>query len=317
MNSGHNMQCLPLLVDGENAGAGLAECPLSYPIQSIRLHARHFAADYSFPPHTHPMHQFYCVMTGEILHRVGSRTYHLRAGEGLWIAPGLEREPRAASDKGRYLVVQFTAPWPELGAKHGTRCRLGDGEMADVRRLAGLKNTARDMHLAAILFHYLCLKVLPGEWFQRPSQMDEKAANMPACSQAEQVERIEQMLAANTGHALGLEDIAALAGMSRSALGRLFMAHRGKAPCTRFREIRLDRARQLLLYGGRSVTEAAMETGFTSSQHFAGAFKRRFGHPPSACLGAGKNAHLGKFRTSKRVNSGRGSRFFLHSHFSS
>jgi transcriptional regulator GlxA family with amidase domain len=93
------------------------------------------------------------------------------------------------------------------------------------------------------------------------------------------------MLSANTGNPLRLQDIAALAGMSRSALGRLFMAHRKQSPCARFRELRLERARHLLAQGDRTITEIAMETGFASSQHFAGVFRRRFDRSPSEFLG--------------------------------
>lgn len=306
MSSGPDFSSIPLLAAGTDARmAGDGGCPLSYPVQAIRLHARRFEGGYSFPPHTQPMHQFYCVIEGEIRYRVESQMYHLHAGEGLWIAPGLEREPRAVTKKGEYLVVEFTAPWPELGADRGTPCRLDDERMADVRRLAELKNAARDAHLVSILFHYLCLRLLPPEWFQHSSRIGERSGKKTPRSSAEQIERIEQMLAANTGHALGLEEIAALAGMSRSALGRLFMTYRGKSPCARFREIRLDRARQLLQYGGRSVTEAAMETGFTSTQHFADSFKRRFGYPPSVFKGIRDGEYLGKFRTSNWVKSER------------
>jgi len=262
------------------------ECPLFYPIQSIRLHARRFAAGYSFPPHAQPVHQFYCVLAGEVSQRVEGATHRLRAGEAVWVAPGLERAPRAVSAAGEYLVVQFSAPWPELGAGTGGRCRLGAAALADARALATFRTVATDDHRVAVLFHHLCLRLLPPAWFTRLARAeDSRAGRKPVTPGADRVERIERLMAANTGNALRLEDIAALAGMSRSALGRLFMAQRRRSPCARFRELRLDRAKQLLMHGGRSVTEVALETGFSSSQHFAGAFRRRFWRPPSAFSG--------------------------------
>lgn len=255
---------------------------LSYPLQAIRLHARDFSADYSFPPHRQPMHQFYCVLAGEVSQRVENHTHRLRANEGVWIAPGLEREPRALRAPGRYLVVEFSAPAsPSRGFAPGKKCVLGAALAADARALAELGTVLEDDQRAAVLFHHLCLLARP-DLLASP---DETGADRPASDRkqtvVERVERIERMMEENTAHPLSLEEIAGLAGMSRSALARLFLACRGRPPCARFREIRLERAKTLLAAGGRSVTEVAMETGFASSQHFAGAFRRRFGQAPS------------------------------------
>jgi AraC-like DNA-binding protein len=262
------------------------ECPLYYPIQSIRLHARRFTRRYAFPPHVQPFHQFYCVLAGQISQRVEIARHRLNTGQAVWIAPGLEREPRALSKSGEYLVIEFTAPWPELGSNTGTPCQLNAATLSDARALAGLQSVATDSQPASILFHHLCLQLLPAAWFSAaaPRPLSDEAPDTRDPDTA-RLDRIEQVLAANTGNPLRLEDIASLAGMSRSALGRLFMTHRGQSPCARFRELRLERARRLLARGERTVTEIAMETGFSSSQHFAGVFGRKYGRPPSDFLG--------------------------------
>ncbi|HSI08460.1 MAG: helix-turn-helix domain-containing protein [Rariglobus sp.] len=259
--------------------------PLTYPLQSVRLHARGFSADYSFPPHRLPLHQFYYVLAGEVSQRVENHTHRLRANEGVWIAPGLEREPRALGAPGTYLVVEFTAPDSFLpqDTGPGKKCTLRGTAARDARALADLGTVSDDDHRAAVLFHHLCLLALPEALLAspRPAGNDRATSNRDQTLTA-RVERIERMMTENTAHPLSLEEIAGLAGMSRSALARLFLACRGCAPCARFREIRLERAKELLATGGRSVTQVAMETGFASSQHFAGAFRRRFGRTPSS-----------------------------------
>jgi len=261
------------------------ECPLFYPVQSIRLHAHRFSRGYAFRPHVQPFHQFYCVLAGRISQRVETTTHRLSPGQAVWIAPGLEREPRATGKSGEYLVIEFTAPWPELGRDNGAVCELDAAMLADARALAALQPVVEDNQQAAILFHHLCLRLLPATWFSRGPRPPPAKARDARTQEAARLDRIEQVLAANTGNPLRLEDIAALAGMSRSALGRLFMTHRGQSPCARFRELRLERARQLLARGDHSVTEIALETGFASSQHFAGVFRRRYGRPPSDFVG--------------------------------
>jgi AraC-like DNA-binding protein len=254
--------------------------PLYFPIQSIRLHSGRFTRGYSFKAHVQPFHQFYCVLDGEISQRVGSVTYPLSPGQGVWIAPGLEREPVATCLAGEYLVIEFNAPWPKLGAGRDRLTSLDEAALTNARAMAALRMVTEDRYDVAIWFHHLCLQILPAEYFAIPWRMavSQKKALVPG---EERVERIESMLAANAGNPLQLNDIAALVGMSRSALGRLFQEHRGKSPCACFRDIRLERARELLARGDLSVTEVAMETGFASSQHLAGVFRRKFGRHPS------------------------------------
>ncbi|AHF90687.1 AraC family transcriptional regulator [Opitutaceae bacterium TAV5] len=271
---------------------GIVSCPLFFPIQAIRLHSHRFQAGYAFRAHTQAFHQFYCVLDGVVAQRVEGTVHRLRAGEGVWIAPGLEREPRAESQSGQYMVVDFSPPWPELGAGSGMACKLDRRALADARELAALRAVVTANLRVAILFHRLCLSVLPVKWFDRLPAGDGARAGGPiragkartVAEELARVERIEQMMSANTGNPLRLEELAALSGLSRSALGRLFVAHRNESPCARFRTIRLERARQLLEDGERSVTEVAMETGFSTSQHFAGAFRKKFGRSPSEVL---------------------------------
>lgn len=254
---------------------------LAYPLQSIRLHARDFSADYCFPPHRQPRHQFYCVLSGEVSQCVETHSHRLRANEGVWIVPGLEREPRALRAPGRYLVVGFSAPLPPGRAELGKKCVLSPAAVADARALADLGTVSQDDQRVAVLFHHLCLLALPDLLASPAVAGGDRTASDRSHTLAERVERIERMMAENTAHPLSLEEIAGLVGMSRSALARLFLVCRGRPPCARFREIRLERAKKLLAEGGRSVTQVAMETGFASSQHFAGAFRRHFGRTPS------------------------------------
>lgn len=79
---------------------------------------------------------------------------------------------------------------------------------------------------------------------------------------------------------LHLDAVAHAAGMSVSALQRLFRAAYGTSVLDWARARRLDRARESLAAGHVSVTEAALAAGYTSPANFATAFKRRFGLSP-------------------------------------
>ena len=89
------------------------------------------------------------------------------------------------------------------------------------------------------------------------------------------------------GDGLRLDDVARHAGMSVSALQRLFRAVHGTSVFEYYRGVRLDRARALLEREQVSVTEASYIAGYGNPANFATAFKRRFGLPPKQVRGRG------------------------------
>lgn len=77
-----------------------------------------------------------------------------------------------------------------------------------------------------------------------------------------------------------VDAIAAAAGCSQRKLERAFDRALGITPQRYYQYLRLTAARRLLLESGRSVTEVAAATGFTSATSFARAYRRLFGHAP-------------------------------------
>jgi len=70
-------------------------------------------------------------------------------------------------------------------------------------------------------------------------------------------------------------------GLSVRQLQRSFLQNTGLTPHRYYMKIRLQHARELLLYSDRSITEVAVCAGFTSTSHFATCYKRVFGVKPS------------------------------------
>jgi AraC-like DNA-binding protein len=79
---------------------------------------------------------------------------------------------------------------------------------------------------------------------------------------------------------LSVEDLANSAAMSVSAFHRHFKAVTALSPLQYLKQIRLLKARSLLLYSGHSVTAAAHEVGYQSSTQFSREYAREYGRPP-------------------------------------
>lgn len=79
-----------------------------------------------------------------------------------------------------------------------------------------------------------------------------------------------------------IDDLAHLAGMSRTRLERLFREHFGVSPYEQALRHRMTRAELLLRTTSLSIHEIAERTGFATVEHFSNTFKKRMCRSPGA-----------------------------------
>ena len=91
-----------------------------------------------------------------------------------------------------------------------------------------------------------------------------------------------ELMEANIEEPLSLDELAAAIGVSRRQIERLFRRHLGQVPTKYYLELRLRRARELLLQTSMSIMDITTACGFQSPPHFSKCYRSVFGHPPSA-----------------------------------
>jgi AraC-like DNA-binding protein len=79
---------------------------------------------------------------------------------------------------------------------------------------------------------------------------------------------------------LTVADMAEQVTLSPSAFAHLFRDVTGKSPYQFLKEMRLDRARELLVDGNLAVARVSKEVGYASVSHFISEFRSRFGVTP-------------------------------------
>lgn len=96
----------------------------------------------------------------------------------------------------------------------------------------------------------------------------------------ERVERVRAILKEKLSEPPALEELGRLVGCSPFYLSRLFSQEAGMTIQQYLRQIRMERAAELLRMGKCNVTEAALEVGYNSLSHFSSAFHETFGCCP-------------------------------------
>lgn len=91
---------------------------------------------------------------------------------------------------------------------------------------------------------------------------------------------IIELMEANLSEPLSLLEIADYAGLSRRQIERLFRQEMGRSPARYYLEIRLDRARHLLVQSSLPIVEVAVACGFVSASHFSKCYRELYARSP-------------------------------------
>jgi AraC-like DNA-binding protein len=120
--------------------------------------------------------------------------------------------------------------------------------------------------MAALLFHAPADK----EFFcQRQKRLSQ-----------DRVDRVIAVLKSDLAEPPALESLGRQVGCSPFYLSRIFSQHMGKTISQYIRQLRMEKAAELLRAGKLNVTQVAMEVGYSSSSHFSVAFHETFGCCP-------------------------------------
>lgn len=91
---------------------------------------------------------------------------------------------------------------------------------------------------------------------------------------------IIELMEGNLSEPLSLIEIADNVDLSRRQIERLFRSEMGRSPARYYLEIRLDRARHLLIQSPMPVVEVAIACGFVSASHFSKCYRELYARSP-------------------------------------
>lgn len=91
---------------------------------------------------------------------------------------------------------------------------------------------------------------------------------------------IIELMDANPSEPISIRDIAKQVGLSRRQIERLFRDEMGRSPARYYLEIRLERARHMLIQSSVPIVEVAIKCGFVSASHFSKCYRELYAQTP-------------------------------------
>ncbi|WP_437881357.1 GlxA family transcriptional regulator [Pseudomonas sp. LRF_L74] len=88
------------------------------------------------------------------------------------------------------------------------------------------------------------------------------------------------LMEANIEEPLTTDEIATHVCVSRRQLERIFKQYLNRVPSQYYLELRLNKARQLLMQTSKSIIQIGLSCGFSSGPHFSSAYRNFFGATP-------------------------------------
>lgn len=118
--------------------------------------------------------------------------------------------------------------------------------------------------------------------------------------------RVMAYLEENLGEPISLDDLSAVAGLSRTHFAGQFRAATGFGPHAYILKRRIEAAQSLLQDEEKPISEIALELGFSSQAHFSTAFKNQVGVAPGRWRSAVIDRQVERTRSISKAESGRG-----------
>ncbi len=142
-------------------------------------------------------------------------------------------------------------------------------------RLTQLLDTPQDiLFLAPMIIREIYYRLLMGEQGEAVRQIATSGSNM------QRIAEVIKLIKADFTKPLRVEDLAEQANMSPSSFHRHFKEVTSMSPLQYQKQLRLLKARHLMLAENADATNTAYQVGYESPSQFSREYSRMFGAPP-------------------------------------
>lgn len=246
------------------------------------------------PYHCHDISELAFVLSGTGKYRIEGQIYEVREGDLLIFKPGVHHQalyvPEAEVPATEFFVGFCDVRLP--GREPGDMPLPGGGYILHT----GGELRQRIFHICSSMeaesavcwqgrYHmlkaYLTQLLLLILKEQSPMPRTKKGCSFESMNRKYIVEQIVSYFEDHYSEKISLDTIAENMYLSPFYISRIFKSETGDTPIRHLINIRLERARELLVQGEMSVQEVAAAVGYEDAYHFSKLFKKYYGKSPS------------------------------------
>ena len=259
----------------------------------------------AYPPRNHPEEYYFTTQKGRTLHEY--QLVYITKGKGTFSS---ESTPEKEVSKGQLLVL-FPDEWHTYAPSTKTGWNeyyIGfEGEIANMlmrenfltkekqvldigineelvslfRRaldIAEADRTASQQYLSGIAMHIIgcLLSITQNKLYE---EMD---------NAAQKIESAKIIMQENIFKEIDAEELSAKLGLSYSWFRKVFKEYTGYSPAKYFQELKLRKAKQMLIESPLTIKEICYELNYTSAEHFFTVFKKQTGYTPTEYRNIGR-----------------------------
>lgn len=240
--------------------------------------------DWMLPFHVHTYFELHLVTSGWFLYEVHDETHRLGVGDICLTRPGeFHRMSTSCDHNSEHLHLQIGSIHPNqidsIIQKTTVRSVHSCHELIPILQLA-IAELEQPGPLWQILVSSLVCQFLVC-LSRRIWNAEELRVQHPRYAGDQAVVDVLWYLEHSCRHGITVDELARLAGVSKSALGHRFTSEVGESVCRHNQRLVMERARSLVEEGSLRLYEIADLLGFPSANYFTSAFKKHFGVSPS------------------------------------
>ena len=144
--------------------------------------------------------------------------------------------------------------------------------------IAEADRTASQQYLSGIAMHIIgcLLSITQNKLYE---EMD---------NAAQKIESAKIIMQENISKEIDAEELSAKLGLSYSWFRKVFKEYTGYSPAKYFQELKLRKAKQMLIESPLTIKEICYELNYTSAEHFFTVFKKQTGYTPTEYRNIGR-----------------------------
>jgi AraC-like DNA-binding protein len=237
------------------------------------------------PEHVHPSYMFVINFDDTTRVRLNGQVITGMPGRIFALSPGIPHQELPSERPPRYIAVMiakdlFESQYRLYNKKkppvfRGNFFHAGPAAVQLCKKF--MIEADNRMPGGAAVLHALSIEISHAvirQIVEAPAQKDRLTHRV-------EVNRVIEYLHSHLDEKITLEALARIGHLSASHFSRVFREETGQSPMEYVQNLRLQRAKKLLLAGDNSITDIALECGFNSPSYLSACFQKQYKLTPS------------------------------------